>query len=105
MSPNDFYSTLAEELIDNKYMMPRLRSTCTPQVTNDACASGIGPHLTMTCRKRKRADGTVSNALYQGRCRICRNGSKSKYVCSECTRTNLENFWVLSQLYRPRLLS
>ncbi len=94
MSPNEFYSTLAEQLIDNTYMAPSTRSTAAQTVVNDVTKSGIGPHLTSTSRKRKREDGTVTNALYQGKCRVCHQNRKTKWICSECTRTQSTDYWV-----------
>jgi hypothetical protein len=44
--------------------------------------AGVGPNLTPTKRKRKKADGTISNALFQGRCGVC--GKKTTMVCSIC---------------------
>ena len=93
MSPNDFYSTLAEELVDNTYMIPRTRSRTIASFTTDITASGIGPHLTPTSRKRKRADGFVTNQCFQGFCRSCKK-LKTKYTYSECTRTHGMDFWV-----------
>lgn len=93
MSPCDFYSRLAEELVDNTYMVPGTRSTTALTSTSDVTASGIGPHLTPTSRKRKRGDGTVTNQCYQGHCRACKK-IKTKYTCSECSRTLAQDYWI-----------
>lgn len=93
MSPNDFYSRLAEQLVDNNYMTTVRRSMTRDVIVNDVCASGVGPHLTTTSRKRKRADGSTTNYSYQGFCRSCKK-FKTKHVCSECTRTEHKDFWV-----------
>ena len=93
MTPNDFYSTLAEELVDSTYMIPGTRSTTARSTTTDVTSSGIGPHLTPTTRKRKRADGSVTNQCYQGHCRICKT-IKTKYTCSECTSTFAQDYWI-----------
>ena len=94
ISPNEFYSLLAEELIDNNYCIPGTRSRTYRPEHSDVTASGIGPHLTPTIRKRKRQDGTVLNALLQGKCRSCKSGKKTKYVCSECTRLGSVDYWI-----------
>ena len=94
MPPNQFYATLAEQLIDNKYGVTSTRSQIVDHWETDVTASGIGPHLTPSSRKRKREDGTVTGCTYQGRCRVCKNGTKSKYVCSECTRSKFVDYWI-----------
>ena len=94
MSPNAFYSMLAEQLIDNNYTSTATRASTARPVRDDVTASGIGPHLTPTNRKRKRQDGTLTGCAFQGKCKSCKSGKKTKYVCSECTRTTGKDFWV-----------
>ena len=95
MTPHEFYATLAEQLIDNKYCTTSTRNReDVNDVDESVTKSGIGPHLTPTIRKRKKHDGTVTNFLYQGRCKIWKSGKKSMYVCSDCTSTNQSDFWV-----------
>eukprot|EP00171_Calliarthron_tuberculosum_P023537 IDg23537t1 len=96
MNPNDFYHTLAEQLIDNKFNLigPSQQSTQTDDDDNELMISGLGPHLTPTTRKRKRSNGNLTNHVYQGRCCICRSGYKSKYVCSHCTREEQKDVFI-----------
>lgn len=94
MKPNVFYERLAEQLIDNEFGSVQRRSQVVDVPGPDVTKSGIGPHLTPTSRKRKRQDGTVSNCVLQGRCKMCRNGNKSKYVCSACTRSDGKDLWL-----------
>lgn len=93
MSPNDFYTSLAEALVDNTYMVPGTRSTNEHVVQSDMTTSGIGPHLTPTSRKRKRVDGTVTSQALQGWCKSCKK-YKTKFVCSECSRQHSKDCWV-----------
>lgn len=94
MPPNKFYEKLAEQLIDNEYDTIITRSHVMDVPLTNITESGIGPHLTPTSRKRKLQDGTPSNCALQGRCKMCRNGTKSKYVCSACTSSNASDFWL-----------
>ena len=94
MTPNEFYSALAEQLIDNKYGVTNMRSLNVEYDVTDVTASGVGPHLTPSRRKRKRHDGSLTNSIYQGRCRVCKDGHKSKFVCSECSRDMAKDVWI-----------
>lgn len=94
MSPIKFYEKLAEQLIDNTYGGVHRRSQVVDVPAPDVTQSGIGPHLTPTSRKRKRHNGTSTNCALQGRCKQCRNGNKSKYVCSACTGVDKPDFWL-----------
>lgn len=84
MTPNQFYGKLAEQLIDNDYAVTGTRSRNVDVPATKVTASGIGPHLTPTTRKRKLQNGTPTNFAMQGRCKMCKNGARSSYVCSEC---------------------
>jgi hypothetical protein len=86
----DFYTDLAEELIDNTFdgrqVRPRpgiIQQDLGPNI------AGIGPHLAPTDRKRRKKDGTATPFSLQGRCMEC-NANGTTYVCSECriTRTD-----------------
>ena len=69
-----FYELLAEGLIDNTHDTLGARSRDieeVPDETVNILVSGVGLHLAPTNRKRKRCDGSISNAIYQGRCRVC----------------------------------
>jgi len=94
MSPNEFYGKLAEQLIDNKHEVVDTRTRLTDVPVANLTRSGIGPHLTTTSRKRKRSDGTDSNCALQGRCKICKNGTKTKYICSTCSGFHASDFWL-----------
>ena len=63
MSPNEFHTRLAEQMIDNTFDV-----IWTPETASLARASRIGPYLTPTSQTRKRSDGTVTNAFMQGKC-------------------------------------
>ena len=96
MSQMEFYSKLAEGLIDNRFDEFGLRSR--PDVVmpseDEHLISGIKAHLTPTTRKRKRSDGSVTNSCYQGRCTVCKSTFKSKYICSECRDVKKKEFWL-----------
>jgi hypothetical protein len=85
----DFYSYLAEELIDNNYdsVGRRNRGENTPVrgprlVTVSGLARcGLEAHLSPTKRRRVEK-GVTTKGLYQGKCRICRK--KTVFVCSAC---------------------
>jgi hypothetical protein len=90
-SQAEFYTALAEELIDNTFDQPvhgrrsaAGQNSGSPNAVsqNGFVRAGVGPHLTPTRRKRKKSDGTFSNHLYQGRCGVC--GKKTAMVCSIC---------------------
>lgn len=92
----EFYSNLAEELIDNTFdtrrSVARRRNTSGKEnIPNGAycprtCVptSGVGPRLTPTKRKRARKDGTLTNQNYQGHCAAKGCNGKAKFVCSVC---------------------
>lgn len=88
-----FYSSLAEELIDNSYdeglragrqkgignspkeRSPTLSDTGVPR-------SGINAHITPTKRRRRTSDGRETSYLLQGRCKVC--SAKTTMTCSLC---------------------
>jgi hypothetical protein len=84
----EFYSFLAEELIDNTYDSVG-RSTrkngqdAGPRLVtaNGLARCGIEAHLSPTKRRRVEK-GVTTNGLYQGKCRVCRK--KTVFVCSAC---------------------
>jgi len=88
MNPNEFYSLLAEGLIDNKYDSIGSRKSRNPNedeehgVSANSMVSGVGAHLTPTNRKKQRNDWTNTGAIYQGRCYVCRGIRKSKFLYS-----------------------
>ncbi|KAG7343000.1 transposase IS4 [Nitzschia inconspicua] len=107
---SEFYSWLAEELIDNSYDKgPIRRSTGSvteaspPQHLFDsrtgAGRSGIQAHLTPTKRKRKVKGVIMQKQFYQGQCVVCaskfkgqkRKGFKSSFLCSICNDESLDS--------------
>ena len=64
----------------------RQRESDAPDMEEMESGSGIGTHLTQTTRTRRTSNGRNSNAIYQGRCDICKGTKKSKFVCSTCKR-------------------
>ncbi len=94
MTPTDLFTRLAEQMVDNNFCSLATKSTMLAHVPASVLSSGIGPHLTPTFRKRKRSDGSITNPFYQGRCTECKNGTKSKYTCSECTESKKTDVWI-----------
>ena len=85
MSPNEFYFQLADELIDNSEDRVTLRQRSEEfEESPSSIGCGVGTHVAVTNRKRRKADGTVISAVYQGRCAICKGSKKSKFICSTC---------------------
>ena len=89
----DFYSFLAEELIDNTYdsVGGRRNRENTPErvprlvTVNGLARCGVEAHLSPTKRRRVEK-GVTTKGLYQGRCRICKK--KTVFVCSACKDAN-----------------
>jgi hypothetical protein len=88
----DFYSFLAEELIDNNYdNVGRRNRESTPVrgprlvTVNGLARCGVEAHLSPT-KRRRIEKGVTTNGLYQGKCRICRK--KTVFVCSACKDEN-----------------
>ncbi len=91
----DFYSFLAEELIDNNYdsVGRRNRDGSTPDTTraprlvtvNGLARCGVEAHLSPTKRRRVEK-GVTTNGLYQGKCKVCKK--KTVFVCSLCKDAN-----------------
>jgi hypothetical protein len=88
----EFYTLLAEELIENTYDSALGRRRRSDFVTEDsptlsrltgAPRSGVYAHLTPTKRRRRRADGSLTKQRLQGRCMICHK--KTTYLCSVCS--------------------
>lgn len=89
---HDFYTLLAEELIDNTYDTVQGNTPTNADAgvmnselldrTTGAGRAGVDAHLTPTKQKRRRCDGTVTNHSKQGRCRMCLK--KTRHICSQC---------------------
>lgn len=99
----DFYSYLIAELIRNTY------DTVGGQARNAAVAAaaaappilvlaglaprmGIDAHLTPTKKRKKNADGTDSNILHRGLCRVCHK--KTSWLCSLCVDNGNNSQWL-----------
>jgi hypothetical protein len=90
----EFYTYLAEELIDNTYdqvaRRPRSSNIASPEMMGrDGMprSGGLFGHLTPT--KRKRRDR--NNQLQQGRCCLCHK--KTSSVCSSCRDESQKEVW------------
>lgn len=92
MLQSEFYSTLAQQLIDNSYDYTTTRGyDAGPQAAEESRAyangdltSGIDAHLTPT-KRRKVVKGKESKFAKQNRCHVCKEGYTT-FVCSECRR-------------------
>ena len=96
-SQKDFYTILAEELVDNCFDSVNVRGTrrstgpngMSPTLferTSGDPRAGCYAHLTPT-KKRKRKDGLETPFALQGRCRVCKK-NVTTYVCSLCRDEN-----------------
>ena len=96
----DYYTFLAEELIDNQYntqgpgqrrsgraTVPNTPSPSAIDRATGAPRAGIYAHLTPTKKKRKTATGELTKHMLQGRCRVCKV-KKTLYLCSACLDEN-----------------
>ena len=90
----EFYSVLAEELIDNKYDArgggKRSSSSAKTSFEREACLraiestsprSGVLTHLTPV-KRLKNSRGEKTSFRYQGRCKECQK--KTTWQCSDC---------------------
>jgi hypothetical protein len=90
----DFYSLLAEELIDNRYdsigsgQRVQNRRDDPELLLDDAGLPrcGVYAHLTPTKKKKRKKDGTLTTFTLQGRCKVCRD--KTMFICSMCKDDN-----------------
>ena len=96
MSQSEFYERLASELIENEYDRVGTRSAHlhaqSPIPGKVFLRSGTREHLTPSKKKRK-AHGRISNAVEQGRCKVC-HVKKSKYLCSACVDASKDNIFI-----------
>ena len=89
----EFYTLLAEELIDNSYDEVRRRRQSTGESTFSDRAlliredglprSGLSAHLTPTKRRKVDPAGNQTKHHWQGRCNVCK--LKSTQLCSVCS--------------------
>ena len=91
----EFYSILAEELIDNSYdsrgqgtRWPRsspngtsYQEACIRAVENGCTRAGVLTHLTPV-KRLKYSNGEKTSFRYQGRCKECQK--KTTWQCSDC---------------------
>ena len=101
----DFYNYLAEEMIDNTYnrFIMRISEGRRRNIVdsdektfdddnplfgriNGAPICVIYLHVTPTMKRRKKRDGTETQYLLQGECKVFRK--KMTHLCSDCTDTN-----------------
>ena len=83
ITPREFVEVLAAQLIDNEEM-ERRGAADDPQPVAAQIPSGVGPHITPTKQKKRKAPTHTA----QRRCVIC--GVRVTTVCSEC-RTGPNN--------------
>jgi hypothetical protein len=95
MNQKEFYSVLAEELIDNMYGSrgrPSAQPRSSPNLMSfqDACMralesggprAGVLTHLTPV-KRLKNSKGEKTTFRYQGRCKECQK--KTTWQCSDC---------------------
>ena len=96
-----FYNCLAEDMIDNTYNSFMIRSAegrrggvvdSDEKIIDDdnplfgringAPRCGISLHFTPTMKRRKKRDGTETQYLLQGKCKVFRK--KITHVCLDC---------------------
>ena len=94
----EFYSLLAEELIDNRCdsidsgqrgRNRRDEDAIMPEsllLADGLPRCGVSAHLTPTKRKKRKKDGTITPYTLQGRCKVCRD--KTTFICSMCKDIN-----------------
>ncbi len=73
MTPNDYFSKLAKQMIDTDFCSLTTLSSTEASTPTAVLWSGIVPHLTPTTMKRKTSDESATNAFYQDRCMECKN--------------------------------
>ena len=91
LNQQEFYSTLAEELIDNNLRQVRTRRRAKRNNDERVTASAstvaefinIAPQLRATPQKKKKGDGEITKRCAQGRCKVCYKG-KPTTICSAC---------------------
>lgn len=88
---------LSEELTDNSFDLLGARSANISDISDEHAnllVSEFGFYLIPTSRKRKKCDGMTTQAVYQGRCRVCKSTKKSKLVCSGCRDVFREKMYI-----------
>ena len=98
VSQAKFYSTLAEILLDKtKDTIGRRRGSTALLDGPQMSSSRIGIPPITNSRKRCRKDGSITNSVYEGRCKVCKGGQKSKYLRSEYRDSKVQRRLDLSQ--------
>ena len=80
-------------MIESMFDVICTRSYVTPESAFQAGVNEIGTNLTPTSQKRKRSDGTITNAFMQRKCYVCKNGAKSTCNYSECNKERGSEHW------------
>jgi len=86
---DEFFTFLAEEMIDNDYdgllqsRATRNRVSESPTTAHVDKRSGVASHLTPAKRRRRDKDGDELKHAAQGKCRICKT-RRTTHCCSTC---------------------
>ena len=90
LNQQEFYSSLAEELIDNNLQQMRTRqrvqrNTEERMTASDSATDFINlvPQLRATPKKKRNRYGEAMDYCSQGRCRVCYKGRPTT-ICSAC---------------------
>ena len=99
-SQSEFYTDLAEELINNNYDSVSTATRGCRRRSNNSASSlelydaisvhprgGVSAHLMPTKKRRKDKTGRKSSFAFQGRCAEYKK--KTKYTCSLCSDSNM----------------
>ena len=89
VNQKEFYSVLAEELIDNTYhekgraaRRSFQEEACIQAVESGSPKAGVLTHLTPIKRFKNNMHGQKLSHRYQGRCKVC--SKKTTWQCSDC---------------------
>lgn len=92
MEPHDFFSVLAEELIDNQYDKHGVNHMENSEIVNEQNGSSYMEEVSrvnlMPSRKKRK---TNKNASAQRRCKVC-SSNLTSWVCTACSTAESENF-------------
>lgn len=91
LNQQEFYSTLAEELIDNNLQQVRTRKRAQRNNEERVTAAtfivtdfiNLAPQLRATSQKKRNMAGEISKHCSQGRCKVCYKGRPTT-ICSAC---------------------
>jgi len=85
-NPNQFFTSLAEEMIDNTYDLTATRARSSQEPQDMITPLRPSPYLTPTKRKRRRKDGTETSLTMQGDCKVC--AKSTTWLCKSCKVEN-----------------